>query len=55
MLQQSLEFENISKGVETVKDVLTNLSEVHHFKIEDSERGLERCKVSNTNKYYFTP
>jgi hypothetical protein len=55
MLHQSFEYENITKGIETVKDELMNLSEVHHIKIEDSERGLEKCKVSNMNKYYFTP
>ena len=52
MLHRSLEFENITKGVDTVKDELINLSEVHDIKIEDSERGLEKCKVSNKNKYY---
>jgi hypothetical protein len=54
MLHQSLEFENITKGVDTVRDELMNLSEVHHIKVKDSERVLEKCKVSNKNKYYFT-
>ena len=55
MLHQSLEFGNLAKSIDTVKDELTNLSEVHDIKIEDSERGLENCKVSNKDTHNFTP